>query len=135
MQNTIKTYFISAFIFILANSCAKTEITGLWDDIIKLSQKEVEVPAEKNSVLITTQGEWWWISDITFNDTLIDKGNIDTTQDNFIIEHPEFSIERRNKTEIYIRMNENTSESPRILNIWLEAGDYFDSIKITQQAK
>lgn len=135
MYKTVKFYLIPVFVLILLHSCTDSDkALGEWDDIIKLSQEVVEVSAEKNTVLITTEGKWWWICEITLNDTLIDIGNVNTTQENFIIEHPEFSIERKNKTEIYIRMNENTTGSQRILLIFLQSGDYFAPLKIIQDS-
>ncbi len=132
MKKIFKFNFIGIFILLISVSCSKSESDGKWDDNIKLSEKEVEFSAENNSILITTQGEWWWIDDINFDGIHIDFSNINTTQNNFIIEKPEFKIERRNKTEIHIDMYENTTGSIRVLYIGLEAGDYFDSIKITQ---
>ncbi len=134
MTKKIKLNIIGIFIIFNAMSCS-TSISkplGEWDDIIKLSQKEATLSAENSSILITTQGEWWWISDIEFDGTQIDFSDIDTTQNNFIIEKPEFKIERINKTEIHIEISKNTTDSVRVLYISLEAGDYFDSIKITQ---
>lgn len=132
MKKFVKLNIVGIFIILLANSCTQSVIDGKWDDNIKLSQKEVELSAENNSVLITTQGEWWWIDDINFDGTHIDYSNIDLTEDNYIIDKQEFKIERRNKTEIHIHISKNTTGSIRVLKIGLEAGDYFDYIKITQ---
>ncbi len=125
MKKIFKFNIIGIFLVLLSVSCSKSEPIGEWDDIIKISEKEIEISSENNSILITTQGKWWWIYDINLNGNHIDFSNINTTRDNFI-------IERINKTEIHIDMYENTTGSIRVLNIGLEAGDYFDNIKITQ---
>nr|WP_319511786.1 hypothetical protein [uncultured Draconibacterium sp.] len=118
-------------------SCSKDKDTpiGIWDDNIKLSQKEVEFDANENTITITTEGEWWWITEILFNNLYINLEDLDTASDNFIIEEPEFKIERKNATEIYISMSENAGDSSRVLGIGLEAGDYFDHIEVIQSGK
>ncbi|UMB54685.1 hypothetical protein MKD41_04255 [Lutibacter sp. A64] len=123
-------------IIILSLSCCNSdskESIGLWDDNIKLSQKTVEFSSDKNSIVITTEGEWWWIDMVTLNDdSNFDMNEIDTSASNFIIEESEFKIERKNATEIHIEMNKNETNSERILFIGLQAGNYFDRIIITQ---
>lgn len=114
-------------------SCESEQLDGKWDDNIKLSEKEVTVDGEASTIVITTEGTWWWIDGISLNgDWSFDFSDVDTTQDNFLIESDEFTIERKNATEINISLTENQTGSNRILIIGLEAGDYFDSIKITQ---
>ena len=114
-------------------SCSEPERRdGDWDDNIKLSQKEAELSAEEDAIVITTQGEWWWISHISLNDSLVEIGDINTTTDNFVIDHPEFRIERKNKTEIHIEMTKNDTNTKRTLVIGLQAGNYFDAIRIIQ---
>ena len=43
-----------------------------------------------------------------------------------------FQLERNNGNTIIITMNQNTTNSERILYINLQGGDYFDGIKIIQ---
>lgn len=116
-------------------SCSKDTPIGIWDDNIKLSQKEVEFDANENSIAITTEGEWWWIVSIKFDEEYVNLEGLDTSSDDFIIEESEFTIERKNATEIYISMSENLGDTSRVLGIGLEAGDYFDHIKVTQSAR
>ncbi|WP_163322016.1 hypothetical protein [Draconibacterium mangrovi] len=115
-------------------SCSKDTPIGLWDDNIKLSQKEVEFDAKENTIVITTEGEWWWIDALKLNGSNINIDDMVTTADNFVIEEPEFKIERKNATEIHISMSENLSDNERVLIIGLEAGAYFDGIRVTQSA-
>lgn len=137
MKITIRLQTIG-FLLILSTaiSCSKSDRPiGQWDDIIKLSQKEVRFSSEKDSITISTEGKWWWIDEIGLNgNPNFDLSGIDVTSDNYSINEPEFKIERRSATEIYIEMTKNKTGSPRVLNIGLEAGDYFDGIKITQSA-
>lgn len=122
-------------IFLFSCSSESGGEIGKWDDNIKLSQKEAQFSADKDSIVITTEGESWWISDISFNgNSDYNLGDLDTSQENFLIEDSQFSIERRNSTEIHIVMQRNDTGSERNLIIGLQAGDYFDGIKIVQAA-
>ena len=115
------------------SSCESERPIGLWDDNIKLSEKEAHFSSDKNSIVINTEGEWWWIHEISLNgNSSFDISGIDTTSNNFIIEETEFRIERKNTTEIHIEMTKNETNSERILIIGLEAGNYFDGIRIVQ---
>lgn len=121
----------------LSTSCSDSERpVGQWEDNIKLSQKEAEFTAEDNSIVITTEGEWWWIDHIAINGEVQSTlDGVDTTESDFIIDEEEFRIERRNSTEIHIEMTQNQTGSERILVIGLQAGNYFDGIRIVQAAQ
>ena len=123
-------------ILISSFSCSNSDRPdGDWDDNIKLSQKEAKLTAENDSIVITTEGEWWWIHNISLNgESNFDLSEIDTNAKNFIVDETEFKIERKNTTEIHIEMTKNQTGSERVLIIGLEAGDYFDGIVITQSA-
>lgn len=124
---------IITILFLSFLSCESDTIEGKWDDNIKLSQKEINFTAESNSIVITTEGTWWWINGIGLDDDWsFDTTGIDTSEDNFLIEENEFTIERRNADEIHINMTENQLDVKRILIINLQAGNYFDGIKIIQ---
>ena len=118
-------------LFLIVLSCSDSK-DGDWDDNIKLSQKEVQLSSGQNNVEISTEGTGWWIGEVSMDGELFDLNGIDTTKENFTIEETEFSIERKNSTEIYISMQQNRTESARVLIIGLQAGNYFDGIKITQ---
>jgi hypothetical protein len=126
---------ISIFILSLA-SCNSNEPDGKWDDNIKLSEKEVTISAESKALIITTKGTWWWINGIALDDDWgYDISGIDTTKDDFFIEENEFTIERKNATEIHISLTANQTNVDRILTVGLQAGNYFDGIKIIQTGK
>ncbi|WP_339626763.1 hypothetical protein [uncultured Maribacter sp.] len=130
----MKNLFIVFLILLLSYSCSNDEI-GKWDDNIKLSQKEFQFDSKQNSAIITTEGEGWWISEI-YSDKgqTYDFSDTDTTIKNFVIINPDFKLERKNATEISITMFENQTNSERTLKIGLQAGNYFDGIKIIQSA-
>lgn len=129
------TIGVFSILFLNLLSCDSEEIDGRWDDNIKLSEKNVSFTAELNSTVITTEGAWWWISGIRINDDWsYDLSDTDTSKENFVIEETEFRIERKNATEIHISMQKNQSNSERVLTIGLQAGNYFDGIKVTQSA-
>lgn len=125
-----KTIALTLFLLTIL-SCSDSK-DGDWDDNIKLSQKEVQFSSAQNTIEIATEGTGWWIGEISMDGELFDFNDIDTTKENFTIEETEFSIERKNATEIYIAMQQNPTESERVLIIRLQAGNYFDGIKITQ---
>ena len=126
---------ISILILVLT-SCNSNEPDGKWDDNVKLSEKEVTISAEPNALTITTKGTWWWINAISLNDDWnYDISEIDTSKNDFFIDDIDFIIERKNSTEIHISLTENKTKVDRILTIALQAGNYFDGIKIIQTGK
>jgi hypothetical protein len=66
------------------------------------------------------------------DDWSYDISGIDTTQVDFLIEENAFTIERKNANEIHISLIENQSDVERTLTLGLQAGNYFDGIKIIQ---
>jgi len=136
MKIITKLKLIGIFLILVSNlSCSNSDSPiGKWDDNIKLSQKEAQFSADNESIVITTEGKSWWVNGISLNGISINISGIDTSAKNFVIDETEFRIERKNTTEIHIEMKKNQTSSERVLIIGLEAGDYFDGIKITQLA-
>lgn len=128
----MKKNIILILIVIFNMSCSDNK-DGDWNDNIKLSQKELRFDSLENSAIITTEGDWWWISGIFFKDgQTFDLSNVDTTANNFTITESAFTLERKNGKEISIKLYENTTGSERILKVGLQAGNYFDGITIIQ---
>ena len=129
---------IIGFLLVLTStiSCSESDQPiGKWDDNIKLSQKEVQLSVDNDSMVITTEGSWWWIDGIYLNgSSSFDRNEIDTTAENFVIDEIEYRIERKNATEIYIEMAKNETGIERKLMIALQAGNYFDSITVSQSS-
>lgn len=129
-------HFLLYSLLFLVVSCSQSE--GKWDDNIGLSAHEVNFSSSKDSVIITTEGSWWWINSISLNDSTYSyyfNDDVDLESDTFIIKEDDFSIERRNKNTLFILMEENASSEERILKIWFQAGNYFDHVFITQATK
>ncbi|MBQ4912849.1 hypothetical protein J8L85_00270 [Maribacter sp. MMG018] len=127
----MKNVIIPIALFLIALSCSDSK-DGDWDDNIKLSQKEVRFSSEAQTIQIYTEETDWWINEIVWNGESVDLNEVDTGEENFVIEEIEFSIERKNETEISISMEQNQTASERVLTISLQSGDYFDGITITQ---
>jgi hypothetical protein len=132
-MNRIIFLFMSIFLII---SCSdKEDPIGKWDDNIKLSVKNVEFAAKGDSVTIKTEGDWWWINGISINgisSVYYNRESIDLESDSYIIEGDCYTVERRDKNTLFVRMNENLTGKERKMIIDLEAGDYFDSVGIKQ---
>jgi len=125
--------------FIGMISCSKSEKTGDWDDNIVLSTKSLEFDAAADSAIVTTKGTGWWITDISVmsvDEQLTYYFNGDYTKmNNYTIQLNCFKISRRGADSIYIELNDNHTGAERIVTVGLEAGDYFDSVVVTQKAE
>lgn len=126
----IKKRLSLVMILISVFSCTKSQ-DGKWDDNIKLSHKDIEFSPINDSIIITTEGESWWINNVFFDDST-DFEISENSTGKFLIQEDEFTVDRRSSTELYIEMTQNLTDSVRILIIELQNGNYFDGIKITQ---
>lgn len=117
------------------NSC-KSQPIGLWEDNIKLSIQKAKLKATADEITITTQGSWWWITDITIDElTFSDFAPVDTSSERFTIEQDCLTLTRKNANTLLIQLNANPSSKERIITIGLEAGNYFDRITLTQEGE
>lgn len=133
----MKQYLIlsMAVLSITLFSCTETKNDGEWDDNIKLSLKSAEFNATGDSVIITTGGDSWWITDITVNESrFTDFSNVNQDSDSYSLNQDCFSVEKRNKNTIAIKANSNNLNTKRIITVGFEAGDYFDRVTITQKS-
>jgi hypothetical protein len=135
MKRVFINVLIVLNIIIITSSCTRIRKDGDWDDNIKLSVRTDEFTAVADSVIITTKGSWWWISDITVNDNHFYGFGINPESESYIIKQDCFIVERRDKNTLFIRLDENPLDVSRIVTVGLEAGDYFDRVTITQKAK
>lgn len=118
-------------ILLFTLSCSKSK-DGVWEDKIKLSERNIEFSASSDSITITTEGESWRIRQVSFNG----KTNFEISENSsgrFHIQEEEFIIDRRQSNELFIRLTRNDTGSERILMVALDDGNYFDGIKITQK--
>lgn len=108
---------------------------GDWDDNIKLSTKHVDFKVEADSILITTEGAWWWVDGISFEDSVFqyyNREDIDLESDSYFISEEDFLVERRHKNTLFIKLEENNTGRTRVMKITLQAGNYFDSVTVKQ---
>ncbi len=133
MKNIVLLFVFGLLFFTSCDKKGKQD--GLWDDNIELSIKDAVFDAKADSVLISTKGDWWWVCDITFNDSInpIDS-TINLEANTYSIIGDNYVIERRDKNSLFVKLDENKTGKERVLFIGLEAGDYFDHVKITQLA-
>lgn len=114
-------------------SCIKY---GKWDDNIHLSAKSAEFNATGDSIIIRTEGTSWWFSDISVDATnYYDFRGMDQLADSYSIQRDGIFVERRDKKTLFVRADANPLGAKRTITVWLEAGDYFDSVTITQKSK
>ncbi len=138
MKNLIKFTFALSVVILLSSCEDKEDPIGQWDDNIHLSTKSVSFKATTDSVTITTKGDWWWIDGITLNDSInysyYNNETIDLESESYIIEEDAFIVQRRDKNTLFIQMPANGSNTQQKLRVFLEAGDYFDSVVVIQDA-
>ncbi len=136
MKKLLCANLIIAFVITVYSCSDNKSNLGEWDDCIKLSTKDVEFNSLENSVIVKTGGTGWWVTHVSVNnDCFYSFGNVNPRSDKFLIELDCFVVERRDKNTLYIKLNENPLNVERIITVGLEAGDYFDRIKITQNPK
>ncbi len=120
-------------------SCSdKEDPDGKWDDNIKLSTKSAEFSADADSITITTKGTGWWINYITVNSKTYYYDNEDADLAglyNYSFQGDGVVVERRDTTRLFIKADANSSSTEKVITVSLEAGDYFDDVKITQAAQ
>lgn len=107
---------------------------GDWDDEIGLSSKNIQFSAKGDSAIITTQSEWWWLSEIRANGEEFYGFDIDSSDDYFSIKVDSITFERRGKTSMMIKVEANPTSSERNFAVGLQAGNYFDNINIMQES-
>jgi hypothetical protein len=106
---------------------------GRWSDNIKLSTRTAVFKAKGDSIVITTKGDWWWLSDVTVDTRkYYNFQNVDVFADCYIVKQDCFTFERRDKNTLFIKLDPNPSSKSRFVVFNLEAGDYFDRVTIKQ---
>lgn len=132
-----KIFVIVLSVFLIISCADKKDPIGIWDDNIKLSKKSVDFSAETDSVTITTEGDWWWVNGIAFEDSIYHysgREDIDIEADSYSIKEDCFGVERRNKNTLFVKIDKNRTGYERMMNISLQAGNYFDDVYINQAA-
>jgi hypothetical protein len=124
-------------LIITVYSCTvKESRMGDWEDNIKLSVKAVEFSSAGDSVTIKTGGSWWNIGGISVDSTnYYDFPGVNRQAVSYTLKKDCFDIQRRDNHTLFIKVLSNPLSVKRIITVGLEAGDYFDSVTITQKAK
>jgi hypothetical protein len=135
INNRVKRllYFNLLIIAVIAlNSCIKPK--GIWDDNIHLSTRSVKFSSAGDSSIIKTKGTTWWVSDVSVDSTwFYNFPGINPESDNYKIKQDCFTVERRDKNTLFIKVDPNPLSVKRIITVGLEAGDYFDRVTVTQE--
>jgi hypothetical protein len=67
------------------------------------------------------------------NNNSIDLTNVNKLSKNFVITSSDFQVERKEDgKKIIITLNQNNTNSERILVIGMQNGNYFDAVKLIQ---
>ncbi len=131
----IMTLIIGIYILVSCSDKVIEEPIGYADDTIKLSIKNVDFTAQVDSITITTEGNWWWINEISFEDSTYiysNRDDINLESDSYSIKEEHFVVERRDKNTLFVKITENDTRKERQMNITLQAGNYFDYVLIKQ---
>jgi|GEM_PF-1956317 len=149
---------IVVLLLCLLYSCSKEEIDGDWSDHIRLSTDKAEFPQQGGASRITTEGTFWWleshfpsseggISLIDNPDVIVKEGKIkgwdnpnviyDEGADMEIkeVEGGWFRIEKDTYTSLTIVTQPNTTGKDRWLDIRIQGGNYFTSLRVFQSAE
>jgi hypothetical protein len=130
-----KVIILILSIFLISSCSDKEDPLGKWDDNIKLSTKNVQFGVNADSVVITTEGDWWWINGISVNgirSVYYNREDVDLEADSYVLEGDCYIVEKRDKNTLFISMSENLTGNERRMLVTLEAGDYFDYVEILQ---
>ena len=133
MKKVLVLKLVTLLLAFMLFSCTQKKEGG-WDDNIQLSTKTAEFDAIGDSIIITTKGSWWWIVEISLDDsTKLDFEGINILSDQYKIASNGYVVERRNSNTLFVSLEANPKKTLRILKIFLEAGDYFDGVTISQK--
>lgn len=111
--------------------------TGKWPDLIGLSEKNLELSGDWETVRISTKGQGWWINairldgEMKYMPTLGEKEKLAATGE-FYTQCDWLEVKCENY-DIIISVGPNNVVKERTFRIELEAGDYFDAIEGRQK--
>ncbi|UXX78506.1 hypothetical protein N7E81_14180 [Reichenbachiella carrageenanivorans] len=128
-------YLLFVLLIVLANtSCEKSRDDGDWDDNIHLSTRELILPAIASSGQVTTKGDWWWVSEIHVdNQSYYDFEGVDLEFPGYSIKRDSITVTRSDVNTLDIQLGKNPEATFRVFIISLQAGNYFDYVKVTQE--
>lgn len=128
-----KSYLFLSYMFLLSVffSC-NNGILGDAKDTIGLKNRDVLFLSDKDSIEVeTSKGDDWWLSSIKISDSII----VNKVIANQILKGEWFYVAKTGHKSVFIRVEPNLTGLERKFTVWLQDGNYFDSIGITQKAK
>lgn len=128
-----KSYLFLSYMFLLSVffSC-NNGILGDAKDTIGLKNRDVLFLSDKDSIEVqTSKGDDWWLSSIKISDSII----VNKVIANQILKGEWFYVDKTGHKSVFIRVESNLTGLERKFTVWLQDGNYFDSIGITQKAK
>ena len=127
---------LSLNLILIITLCSCIKPKGIWEDNINLSVKTVEFSALSDSVVISTLGTSWYVSDVSVDNAwFYDFRDVNLQADSYVIKQDCFIVERRNKNKLFIKLEANPGNIQRIITVGVVAGDYGDRVTIIQKAK
>jgi len=127
MKKLLRNFGLIIAVTILFTAC------GRWSDNIHLSTKSAIFKSIGDSIIVTTKGDWWWLTDVNVDTKkYYNFDGIDVFADSYLVKNDCFIFERRDKNTIFIKLDPNPNGVKRTVVFFLQAGDYFDRITITQ---
>jgi hypothetical protein len=124
--------FVLIITVISLNSCINS--IGKWKDNIHLSTRTLNFSSAGDSAIVRTKGDWWWVSCISVDSTnYYNFKDINLESDHYTIKDACFTVERRDKNTLFIKVDPNPGPVKRIITVGLEAGDYFDRVTVFQE--
>lgn len=131
MKKLLLLLGLSATLFSIQSCHSSDRPDGLWEDNIKLSQKNVTVNSSENVVSVTSQ-PGWWLGGIMYNGNQLDTKSVNRLAPNFTFQHDDFTVERINGTNIKVTVKENKSGADRKIIVQIQSGDYYDGLIVNQ---
>lgn len=133
MRSENQISFVLLFLIIGLISCDSGQ--NKQHDCIQLSQKHADLSAQGDSIVISTEGDYWWINDVNADGRYMYAALEDITSDFANIKGEWFSVEKLGKQRLIVKVSENTSKNIRKIIITLESGNYFDRINVFQKGR
>jgi hypothetical protein len=122
-------FLIILIILVTFNTCRP----GITDPFL-LSGHQFNFNANGDSTFVISKGTSWWFADVVLDSTHYYLQHTDTTcRINY--SNTNFQIKRLSCDTLFVKMSSNNSNSSRVLNIQIAAGDYWDYMNFTQSSK
>lgn len=125
--------FIFVYILSISSCTGSKQPIGKWQDNIQLSAKKILLKETEDSTQITTEKEWWWISEINTDGKIYSNFEKDTSIAPYTISKEYITVTREDSKTLHIKTTANAKRTKRTVTITLQAGNYFDTITLIQK--